>query len=84
MSDIIATYSFLPWLRQGITNKITTGDLDPAVKFRATIKVDLTITGGTPPYTIRWSNDATTEDLTDLPAGYYQKTACGPGSHLWC
>ncbi len=45
MSDIIATYSFLPWLRQGITNKITTSDLDTSVKFRATIKVDLTITG---------------------------------------
>lgn len=29
--------------------------------------IDLTITGGTPPYTIRWSTDATTQDLTDLP-----------------
>ncbi len=34
--------------------------------------IDLTITGGTPPYTIRWSNDALSEDLTDLPAGYYR------------
>jgi hypothetical protein len=33
--------------------------------------INLTISGVTPPYTIRWSNDATTEDLSNLPAGYY-------------
>ena len=26
----LATYSFLPWLRQGIANTITTADGDPA------------------------------------------------------
>ncbi|MFO7679609.1 MAG: hypothetical protein R6X34_06115 [Chloroflexota bacterium] len=35
------TYSFLPWLRQGVANEITAVDHDPAVKVRATVQVDL-------------------------------------------
>ncbi|MBX2927592.1 MAG: SprB repeat-containing protein [Saprospiraceae bacterium] len=34
----------------------------------------LSTTGGTPPYTYSWSNGATTDFLTDLPAGSYQLT----------
>ena len=45
MSDTLGTYSFLPWLRLGIGNKITAQDMDPAVIERATVKVDLQITG---------------------------------------
>ena len=41
MSDTLATYSFLPWLRTGIANSITKGDNDPAVKLRASIPVRL-------------------------------------------
>ncbi len=33
--------------------------------------IDLTIEGGTEPYTIEWSNHATSEDLSELYAGFY-------------
>jgi len=39
--------------------------------------VDLTITGGTTPYTIAWSNAANTEDLTNIAGGNYTVTVTG-------
>ncbi|MEM9641838.1 MAG: hypothetical protein AAGA19_10100 [Pseudomonadota bacterium] len=45
MIDVLGTYSFLPWLRQGIANNITAADNDPAVILRATIPVELELTG---------------------------------------
>ncbi len=33
--------------------------------------IDLTITGGVPPYTVVWNNESETEDLTELVAGAY-------------
>jgi hypothetical protein len=41
----IATYSFLPWLRQGVANTITSADGDTTVKTRAAINVALQLSG---------------------------------------
>ncbi len=36
--------------------------------------INLTITGGTTPYSILWSTTATTEDISNLRGGYYRVT----------
>ncbi|MBV6406237.1 MAG: hypothetical protein GFGODING_03022 [Flavobacteriales bacterium] len=36
--------------------------------------IDFSVTGGTAPYTFLWSTGATTEDVTDLPAGFHAVT----------
>jgi hypothetical protein len=43
MSDPIATYSFLPWLRQGLANHIQPGGENTAGKLRANIPVRLSV-----------------------------------------
>jgi hypothetical protein len=47
MSSPIATYSFLPWLRQGIANQVQSADFDNSVKVRPQVTVQLQISGDT-------------------------------------
>ena len=37
-------------------------------------RIDLTVNGGTPPFTYQWSEGDTTKNIKDLPAGYYKVT----------
>ncbi|MEL7162860.1 MAG: SprB repeat-containing protein, partial [Bacteroidota bacterium] len=52
----------------------TTSVTDVACSGQLTGAVDLTVNGTATPFTFLWSNDAITEDLTDVPAGTYSVT----------
>ncbi len=41
----VASYSFLPWLRQGVANTIAAADGDPGIRTRANIHVELELAG---------------------------------------
>lgn len=43
-----ASYSFLPWMRQGLAGRITTADGDTTVKERAGVEVELQVAAVTP------------------------------------
>jgi hypothetical protein len=45
MTAPIGGYTFLPWLRSGVSNLIATADGDPSVRLRATIDVGLEVVG---------------------------------------
>ena len=44
MSDL-GVYSFLPWLRQGLANRIQNADLDGSVRARVQVTVPVTVRG---------------------------------------
>ncbi|MFS4491322.1 T9SS type A sorting domain-containing protein [Maribacter sp. 2308TA10-17] len=47
------------------------GKTDILCQGLATGAIDVSITGGTPPYQYSWNNTSTTQDLTDIPSGDY-------------
>lgn len=49
-------------------------DTEPQIGPDGFGSIDLTITGGLPPYTISWSNGAETEDIDNLEPGIYTVT----------
>ncbi len=44
---------------------------DVACKGQSTGAIDISVSGGSPGYTYLWSNGAISQDLTGIPAGYY-------------
>ena len=49
-------------------------DIDDEICNNNSGLINITVTGGTSPYTYHWSNNATTQDLTNIHAGSYSCT----------
>ncbi len=54
--------------------QLTTTQVDVKCNSAATGQIDLSVAGGTAPYTYNWSNGAETEDLSNIIAGTYTVT----------
>ncbi|MCK4663105.1 MAG: hypothetical protein KAT68_09590 [Bacteroidales bacterium] len=54
--------------------KITVNVINIDVYGKSNGSIKLEVSGGTPPYTYKWSNGASTNNLTNIPAGEYTVT----------
>ncbi len=68
------TLQLTPSLYEGGSNISCFGSSDGSI--------DLTVTGGTPPYTYHWSNNKTTQDISNLAAGYYSVNVGDAGNNF--
>ncbi|MFN5440394.1 MAG: SprB repeat-containing protein, partial [Flavobacteriia bacterium] len=70
-SYVVSQPSAILTLNAAITNASCSGT--------TTATIDLTVTGGTAPYTYAWSNQAITEDLASVGVGTYSVTVTDAG-----
>lgn len=77
----VATASFtLTQPNPSSTLQISAAITHVACNGNATGAIDLSISGGTAPYSVEWSNSAMTEDISGLVAGTYMVTVVDLGS----
>lgn len=60
-----------------ISAPVVEADMTPAICGEANGAINLTITGGVPPYAFDWSTGENSEDITDLLPGTYAVTVTG-------
>lgn len=68
------TYTVIELSPCDTTTLVLTAKLSQIVGGGATGSIDLTVSGGLPPYEYLWSNSETTQDLSGLVAGNYSVT----------
>jgi|GEM_PF-6349504 hypothetical protein len=62
--------------------QLTIEKTDVTVNGASDGSINLTVTGGTLPYSFNWSNGAKTEDINNLTAGNYEVTVSDAGAQL--